>query len=81
MVWYLVGVNILAFVIYGIDKYYAIHKKYRVSEYRLFLFSICGGAIGSLIGMKVFHHKTRKLVFWIVNIISIVIWIIIIERI
>ena len=78
MVYYLVSVNILAFLFYGIDKYNAVHKKYRVSEYSLFCLSIFGGAIGSLIGMRVFHHKTRKITFWIVNIISLVIWIIII---
>ena len=75
MVYYLIGINILAFIIYGIDKYNAIHKKYRVSEYSLYSLSIFGGPIGSLFGMRVFHHKTRKILFWIVNIISLIIWI------
>lgn len=74
MIWYLVGINILSFLIYGLDKYLAIKKAYRVSEYSLFILSIFGGAIGSLLGMKVFHHKTRKLLFWIINIISLIIW-------
>ena len=82
MIWYFVGINILAFLIYGLDKYNAIHKTYRVSEYSLFCLSIFGGAIGSILGMKVFHHKTRKLVFWLVNIMALIIWgIIIIESI
>ena len=81
MVYYLVGINILAFLIYGIDKYNAVHKIYRVSEYSLFILSIFGGAIGSLIGMRVFHHKTRKIIFWIINIISLIVWsLIILER-
>ena len=75
MVYYLIGVNLISFIIYGIDKYNAVHKYYRVSEYSLFCLSIFGGAIGSLIGMKVFHHKTKKLLFWVVNIISLIIWI------
>ena len=75
MIWYLVSINILAFIIYGIDKYLAVKKLYRVSEYSLFVLSIFGGGLGSIIGMKVFHHKTRKLIFWIVNILSIIIWI------
>jgi uncharacterized membrane protein YsdA (DUF1294 family) len=74
MIWYFVGINILAFIVYGIDKYNASHRKYRVSEYSLYILSIFGGGIGSLLGMKVFHHKTRKLIFWIVNILSIIIW-------
>ena len=81
MVYYLVGINILAFFIYGLDKYNAVHKLYRVSEYSLFVLSIIGGPIGSLIGMRVFHHKTRKIIFWIVNILSIIVWcLIILER-
>ena len=74
MVWYLVGINVLAFLVYGIDKYNAVHKTYRVSEYSLFCLSVFGGFVGSLLGMRVFHHKTRKLSFWIINIISLVIW-------
>ena len=78
MVYYLVGINVLAFFIYGIDKYLAIRKKYRVSEYSLIILSVFGGPIGSLLGMRVFHHKTKKLIFWIVNIILLIIWVIIV---
>ena len=77
MIYYLIGINILSFIVYGLDKYLAIKKAYRVSEYNLFILSIFGGPIGSIIGMKVFHHKTKKLSFWILNIISIIIWFII----
>ena len=75
MVYYLVGVNLISFIIYGIDKYNAVHKHYRVSEYSLYCLAIFGGALGSLIGMRVFHHKTKKILFWVVNIISLIIWI------
>ena len=78
MIWYLVGINLLSFFVYGIDKYLAVKNKYRISEYNLFMFSIFGGSIGSILGMKTFHHKTKKLVFWIINIISLIVWIIII---
>ncbi len=78
MIWYLIGINILSFVIYGLDKYFAVKKVYRVSEYSLFILSIFGGGLGSLLGMKVFHHKTRKIVFWIVNIFTLLIWIFVI---
>lgn len=75
MVWYLIVINIIAFFIYGIDKYLAIKKAYRVSEYSLFILSIFGAPLGSILGMKVFHHKTRKPLFWIVNVVSLIIWI------
>ena len=29
-----------------------------------------GGAVGALLGMNLFHHKTRHWYFWIVNIFS-----------
>ena len=51
MIWYLVGINIISFIIYGIDKHNAVKNKYRVSEYSLFCLSIFGGSIGSLLGM------------------------------
>ena len=78
MIWYLIGINILAFIVYGIDKYNAVHKKYRISEYSLLIISVFGGSIGALLGMLVFHHKTRKLLFWIVNITLLILWIVII---
>ena len=77
MIWYLLGINIFSFIIYGVDKLLAVKKLFRVSEYSLFILTIFGGGIGSLLGMKVFHHKTKKLVFWIINILFSIIWIII----
>lgn len=60
---YLIGINILAFVVFGIDKYKAIKKKFRVPEKTLFLLAVIGGSIGALAGMFVFRHKTRKWYF------------------
>ena len=57
MIWYLLGINIFSFIIYGVDKLLAVKKLFRVSEYSLFILTIFGGGIGSLLGMKVFHHK------------------------
>lgn len=77
MIWYLLGINIFSFIIYGVDKLLAVKKLFRISEYSLFILAIFGGGIGSLLGMRVFHHKTKKKVFWIINIITSIIWIII----
>lgn len=77
MIWYLVGINLITFVIYGVDKYNAVHKKYRVSEKSIFTFSVIGGNIGAIMGMRFFHHKTRKASFWIINILSLIMWLII----
>lgn len=60
---YLIIINILSFILYGIDKLKAIKKKERISEKTLILIGILGGSIGSLIGMNLFRHKTKKLKF------------------
>ena len=60
---YLIIINILSFVLYGIDKLKAIKKKERISEKTLILIGILGGSIGSIIGMNIFRHKTKKLKF------------------
>ena len=60
---YLIIINILSFILYGIDKLKAIKKKERISEKTLILIGILGASIGSLIGMNLFRHKTKKLKF------------------
>ena len=57
---YLFVINVITFLIYGIDKQKAKKDKWRVPERVLFLFSFLGGSIGALSGMKVFRHKTQK---------------------
>lgn len=52
---------------FGLDKYKATHNKWRISERALFTVSILGGACGSYLAMRLFHHKTQKpgFRFWI----------------
>lgn len=56
-------VNIVAFSLMGIDKMRAVQGNRRVPERILFLGAIIGGAFGIYIGMRTFHHKTRKPAF------------------
>ena len=74
---YLIVINTLTFILYGVDKFLACHNYYRISKKLLYLFSIFGGALGALLGMFFFRHKTLKLSFYLVNIISLILWIII----
>lgn len=60
---YLLIVNVIGFLLYGIDKYKAIHQNYRISEKALFMIALIGGAYGAYAAMYLFHHKTRKLKF------------------
>ncbi|MBR3841473.1 MAG: DUF1294 domain-containing protein [Erysipelotrichales bacterium] len=55
---------IIGFALMGIDKYFAIHGKWRISERILLLFGFIGG-IGIWGGMYLFHHKTMKPKFYI----------------
>ncbi len=65
MMIYLISINILSFLLFGIDKYKAIKKKYRIPEKVLLGISLLGGSLGSLLGMILFHHKTKKIGFLI----------------
>jgi len=55
--------NIAAFVLMGHDKKMARQGKWRVPEKGLFLMTACFGGLGGMLGMKVFHHKTRHWYF------------------
>lgn len=61
---YLVAVNVIDFVLFGVDKKKARHHKWRIPEAVLLGFCIVGGSIGGIIGMRVFHHKTKKAKFF-----------------
>ncbi|MBO7430686.1 MAG: DUF1294 domain-containing protein [Spirochaetia bacterium] len=58
LLYYLIGINILTFLIYGIDKHKARKEKWRIPEATLLLLAVIGGSIGALFGMKIWHHKT-----------------------
>lgn len=62
LVW-LAVINLLTFIVYGADKRRARKGKWRVPEKTLFLLPLLGGSIGALLGMRVFHHKTRHWYF------------------
>ena len=61
--YYLLLINIISFIIIYIDKQKAIKHKWRIKESTLFLVSIIGGSLGTLIGMYTFHHKTKHIKF------------------
>ena len=60
---YLVIINIIAFALMGIDKKRARNKEWRISEAALFVTALLFGSLGSNIGMRVFHHKTKHWYF------------------
>ncbi|MBR5046606.1 MAG: DUF1294 domain-containing protein [Eubacterium sp.] len=60
---YLAAINVIGFAAMGIDKSRARKEAWRIPEKTLFLISLLGGSLGSLIGMYLFHHKTRHWYF------------------
>lgn len=63
MIIYLIIINIFGFFIMGIDKHKAKMANRRIPENTLFMFTFLGGGVGTIAGMYVFHHKTKKLKF------------------
>ena len=60
VLYYLTGINLVAFFSYGIDKRKAVRGKWRISEAGLLTVALIGGSAGALAGMYFFHHKTKK---------------------
>lgn len=58
LVCYLLGINAVALIVYGIDKYKAQKAKWRISEATLLTLAVVGGSVGAWLGIKVWHHKT-----------------------
>ena len=61
---YLAAINLLTFCVYGADKRRAkIPGARRVPEKTLLGLAAIGGSLGALLGMRVFHHKTKHWYF------------------
>ena len=83
LLYYLIVINIVTFLVYGIDKWKAVNQRgqsqtrlsyaerkqprpkvkakksmWRIREGSLLMLAILGGSIGTLLGMKIWHHKT-----------------------
>ena len=58
IVYILIVINVITFLVYGIDKWKAKQGCWRISEATLLILAVIGGSIGALLGMKTWHHKT-----------------------
>jgi len=58
IIYILIGINVLAFLVYGIDKLKAKQGSWRISEATLLTLAVIGGSIGAWLGMQIWHHKT-----------------------
>ncbi|SEP65931.1 Uncharacterized membrane protein YsdA, DUF1294 family [Lachnospiraceae bacterium RM5] len=76
LVIYFIIINLITFFIYGIDKYKAKKELWRIPEKVLISFAFFGGSIGALFGMKIWHHKTKKMKFIILVPLSLIIYVV-----
>ena len=60
---WILGWNVAAFCLMGVDKWKAKHGRWRLPEKVLFLSALAGGSVGALLGMGFFRHKTRHWTF------------------
>ena len=60
---YLLLINGVGYLLMGIDKRRAKRGAWRISEKSLFLPPLLGGTVGAILGMRVFHHKTKHWYF------------------
>ena len=61
--YYLLIVNLVTWILYGVDKRKAIKGAWRIPEKTLILSAVIGGSVGALAGMMMFRHKIRKMKF------------------
>lgn len=57
-IYYLVIINLITFITYGVDKLKAKKGYWRIPESTLLLLAFVGGSMGAWLGMQAFHHKT-----------------------
>lgn len=60
---YIVGINLLSFLVMLIDKSRAKHNGWRIPEVVLLLIDLLGGCIGGIIAMDFLPHKSKHLLF------------------
>ena len=56
---YLLAINVVTFLLYGIDKWRAKRARWRIPEGVLLGLAAIGGSVGAWLGMGIWHHKTQ----------------------
>jgi uncharacterized membrane protein YsdA (DUF1294 family) len=60
LIYYLITINVLTFIVYGVDKWKAHRGRWRVPETTLLGLTALGGSVGAWLAMQLFRHKTQK---------------------
>ena len=62
---YVLIINLIGFLIMGLDKFKAKKGFWRTPEKTIFTITLLGGGFGTVTGMYLFRHKTKKMKFTI----------------
>ena len=57
--YYVLILNFVTMLVYGIDKFKAKKGKWRIPKSTLLQLADMGGSIGAWLGMRVWRHKTQ----------------------
>jgi len=71
---FLVGMNVITFLLYVMDKRRALKNKWRIRESILIFFTLAGGAFGALLAMRIVRHKTKKITFKIFVVLGLILF-------
>ena len=71
---YLILINLLGFVLYGVDKAKSKGRSRRIPERTLLWVARLGGGLGCWLGMMLFRHKTKHTRFMILVPLWTVLW-------
>lgn len=77
---YYLFINIVTLISYVWDKQAAKMHRERIPERILLFLGILGGAPAALAAMNLFRHKTRKKKFYIINVLSLIVHVVISYR-
>lgn len=70
--YYLIGINVLALILFWFDKWMGHSGGWRIPELVLWGVTALGGTVGSIMGMMWFRHKIKKVSFQLVMAVIIV---------
>ena len=63
VLWGALRLSLVSFGLMGADKRRAKRGQWRISERALLLTALLGGSPGAILGMHLFHHKTKHWYF------------------
>ncbi len=77
---FLIIINIIGFILMGIDKNRAVRRQWRIPERTLLMIALIGGGLGSFLGMYTFRHKTKHIRFLIIVPLSAILYLILLLK-